>query len=248
MRSGKYDTATAKPQAVVYDEGLRAYMLQVYNYMAGALMITGIVALLAASNDAVMSLMYTRNAVGQYAGMAPLGWLVALAPIAFVFLFSMGLHKMQASTAKVMLWVFAGVMGLSLSSVFLIYTGSSIARVFFITASVFGGMSLYGYTTKKDLSSWGSFLIMGLFGVILASLVNIFLQSSSLQFAVSLIGVLIFTGLTAYDTQRIKSVYYEAVGDVETVSKMAVMGALTLYMDFINLFLQLLQFFGDRRQ
>ena len=191
--------------------------------------------------------MYVRNAAGQFAGMAPLGWVVAIAPIAFVFMFSMGLARMNASMAKVLLWVFAGIMGLSLSSVFLIYTGGSIARVFFISASVFGAMSLYGYTTKKDLTTWGSFLMMGLLGIIIASVVNIFLKSSALEFAVSLIGVVIFVGLTAYDTQRIKGAYYSAGGDSESVSKLAVMGALNLYMDFINLFLHMLRFFGDRR-
>lgn len=246
MESGKY-AATAKEQAVSYDVGLRSYMLQVYNYMTIALAITGIVALFAASSDAVMSVMYMRNEAGQLAGMAPLGWVVAIAPIAFVFMFSLRLHKMQSSTAKLLLWVFAGIMGLSLSSVFLTYTGVSIARVFFITSSVFGAMSLYGYTTKKDLSGWGSFLLMGLFGVIIASVVNIFLRSSALDFAASLIGVIIFIGLTAYDTQRIKSMYYSAAGDGEATSKLAVMGALSLYMDFINLFLQMLRFFGDRR-
>lgn len=247
MKSGKYNAATAKSQAVSYDEGLRKYMLQVYNYMTAALMITGIVALFAASSEAIMALMYLRNEAGQFVGMTPMGWIVALAPLAFVFIFSFGLYKMHSSTAKLMLWVFSAIMGLSLSSLFFVYTGGSIARVFFITASVFGGMSLYGYTTKKDLSGWGSFLIMGVLGLVIASVVNIFLQSSALQFAVSVIGVLIFTGLTAYDTQRIKAMYYSAVGDMEATSKLAVMGALSLYMDFINLFLSMLRLFGDRK-
>lgn len=247
MRSGKYDTAAARGQTVSYDQGLRSYMLQVYNNMTAALIITGIVALLAASSETIMSMMYLRNAAGQFAGMAPLGWIIAIAPFAFVFAFSFGLYRMQASTARFLLWFYAAIMGLSLSSIFLIYTGGSIAKVFFITASVFGAMSLYGYTTKKDLTGWGSFLMMGLIGVVIASLVNMFLKSSGLDFAVSLLGVVIFTGLTAYDTQRIKSIYYTAGGDVEAISKLAVMGALSLYMDFINLFMQMLRFFGDRR-
>lgn len=247
MESGKYNTAAAKEQSVSYDLGLRSYMLQVYNYMAAALTITGIVSLFAASSSTVMALMYKTNAAGQFIGMAPLGWVVAIAPIAFVFMFSMGLARMNVAFAKLSLWLFAGMMGLSLSSTFLIYTGESITRVFFISASVFAAMSLYGYTTKKDLTGWGSFLMMGLLGVIIASVVNMFLHSPALQFAASLIGVLIFVGLTAYDTQRIKAAYYSVVGDTELVSKMAVMGALNLYMDFINLFLYMLRFFGDRR-
>lgn len=247
MRSGQYNAAKTSAQGISYDAGLRSYMLQVYNYMTAALIITGIVALLAASSETVKSLMYVQKASGQI-GMTGIGWLVAFAPIVFVFVLNAGLSKAKASTARMMLWAFAAVMGLSLSSIFLVYTDTSIAKTFFITASVFGAMSLYGYTTKKSLASWGSFLIMGLFGIIIASLVNMFLQSPALDFAVSLIGVVIFVGLTAYDTQRIKSIYAVAEGDTETTTRLALIGALSLYMDFINLFLHLLRFFGDRRQ
>ncbi len=205
--------------------------------MSIALAISGVVAFLVASSPALMSLFFGT----------PLMWVVMLAPLGFVFFMGAKLNSISAEKAKVYLWIYSGLMGISLASIFVLYTGTSVARVFFITASVFGAMSLYGYTTKKDLSGLGSFLIMGLFGLIIASLVNIFLKSSALEFALSLVGVLIFIGLTAYDTQKIKQAYYHFSGDNEMVAKMAVMGALNLYMDFINLFLMLLRFFGDRR-
>lgn len=221
--------------AVDIDQGLRSYMLKVYNYMAGALGLSGLVAYFVGTNGALMHAIFGT----------PLAYVVMFAPMIFVWVYSSRIFTMSLSGAQTGFWVFAGLMGLSLAYIFAVYTGASIARVFFITASVFGGMSLYGYTTKKDLSSWGSFLFMGLLGMIVASLVNIFLKSSGLDFAVSVIGVLVFTGLTAYDTQRIKQTYYQLGGD--SLAKASIMGALSLYMSFINLFMTMLRLFGDRR-
>ncbi len=243
----KQQQAYAPAQAAAVDQGLRSYMLNIYNYMAGGLALTGIFAVLVAQSEALLSLFYTVNEMGQLTGMTPLGWIAALAPLGFVLFMSFRIQHMSFQAAQLTFWAFAAVMGISLSNIFLMYTGASIARVFFITASLFGVMSLYGYATKRDLTGFGSFLIMGLFGIIIASLVNIFLQSSTLYFAVSVLGVLIFTGLTAYDTQRLKGMYYATAGMGEIAGKMAIMGALNLYMDFINLFLHLLRFMGDRR-
>ncbi len=229
--------ASAASRATTYDSALRQYMMKVYNFMSVALTISGVVAFLVASSPALMSLFFGT----------PLAWVVMLAPIGFVIFFGVKLNSISAETAKNYLWIYSALMGLSLASILVIYTGTSVARVFFITASVFGAMSLYGYTTKKDLTGFGSFLIMGLFGLIIASIVNIFLKSSALEFGLSLIGVFIFIGLTAYDTQRIKQMYYQFAGNSEMIAKAAVMGALSLYMDFINLFIMLLRFFGDRR-
>ena len=175
-----------------------------------------------------------------------LAYVAMFSPLAFILVLSFGINRMNASTAQLVFWLFAGVMGLSLTHIFLLYTGESITRVFFITAGTFGAMSLYGYTTKKDLSGWGSFLFMGLIGIIIASLVNLFLQSSALMFAISVIGVLIFVGLTAYDTQKIKEIYLESDSD-EVQGKKAIMGAVALYLDFINLMMMLLRLFGTRR-
>jgi FtsH-binding integral membrane protein len=219
------------------DVGLREYMLRIYNYMASGLALTGIVAYVFANS-------------GLYAQAAhtPLIWLIMLAPLGFVMVISFGIQRMQASTAQLLFWLFAGVMGLSLASVFLVFTGASIARVFFITAGTFAAMSLYGYTTKRDLSQFGSFLMMGLIGIVIASIVNIFLVSSALQFAISVIGVIVFVGLTAWDTQSIKEQYYELqYADGQTAGKAAIMGALRLYLDFINLFMMLMQLLGTRR-
>ena len=224
------------------DEGLRAYMLRVYNLMALGLAITGLAAW-GAFNFAVSDGQLT--AFGEAIYLSPLRWVVILAPLAMVFFLSFRIHKMSVAAAQTTFWVYAGLVGLSLSTVFLVFTGESIVRTFFITATAFGGLSLYGYTTKRDLSAMGSFLIMGLFGLIIASVVNIFLGSTALQFAISVIGVLVFAGLTAYDTQQIKEMYYE--GDsAEVGGRKAIMGALTLYLDFINLFLMLLRLFGNR--
>lgn len=228
-------TTTAAEQALI-DEGLRAYMLRVYNYMASGLLLTAIVAYFVANTPAVTQVIFGT----------PLKWVVMLAPLAFVMVLSFGIEKMRFSTAQLVYWVYAAVMGASMASILLVFTGASVARVFFITAATFGAVSLYGYTTKADLSKFGTFLFMGLIGIILASLVNIFLASSALQFAISVIGVLVFTGLTAYDTQRIKELYFEH-DDGETAGKKALMGALTLYLDFINLFVMLMQLFGARR-
>ena len=228
--------ATRTVDQVAIDQGLRSYMLRVYNYMASGLALTGIIALFTASTPDLFQAIFGT----------PLKWVVMLAPIGFVFLFAARIHHMKASTAQALFWVFAGLMGLSLSTIFMVYTGASVARVFFITAGTFAAMSLYGYTTKRDLTKIGSFLFMGLIGVVIASIVNLFLASSALQFAISVIGVLVFVGLTAYDTQRIRGTYLDS-DDGETMSKKAIFGALTLYLDFINLFVMLLQLFGARR-
>lgn len=224
------------------DAGLRSYFLRVYNYMASALILTGLVAYFAANSEGFINLMF--NAEG---GRSPLAWVVMFAPLGMVIFLSVRLNALSEQAVKAAFWAYAFLMGLSLFYVFAAFTGESIARVFFITAGTFGAMSLYGYSTKKDLTAMGSFLMMGLIGVIIASIVNIFMQSAPLQFALSIIGVLIFVGLTAYDTQRIKQTYYHFAGNNEAVNKMAVMGALNLYMDFINLFIMLLRFFGERR-
>jgi FtsH-binding integral membrane protein len=218
------------------DAGLRAHMQRVYGYMAGGLALTGIVA-------------YAAAASGFYQAVAatPLIWIVMLAPLGFVLVLSFGIQRMSAGMAMVLFWIYAAVMGLSLGGIFLVYTGTSIAHVFFITAATYGAMSLYGYTTRSDLSGFGSFLLMGLIGIVIASIVNIFIESSALQFAISIIGVIVFVGLTAYDTQRIKEMYLESDTD-EIAGKKAVLGALALYLDFINLFMLLLQLFGQRRQ
>lgn len=226
----------AEARAAAVDVGLREYMLKVYNYMASGLALSGLVAAGVAGSDAAMQAIFGT----------PLVWVVMLAPIGLVFFLSARIHALKASTAQTLFWVYAASMGLSLASVFAVFTGVSITRVFFITAGVFGAMSLYGYTTKRDLSGFGSFLFMGLIGIVIAGLVNIFLQSSALHFVISVVGVLVFTGLTAYDTQEIKSIYLES-DDSETHGKKAIMGALKLYLDFINIFIMLLNLFGERR-
>lgn len=235
----------AQADAAQIDVGLREYMLKVYNYMASGLALTGIVAYLAANTPVILNLLY---AVGPDGRIQPtmLAWIAMLSPLAFIMVLSFGIQKMKASTAQTVFWAFAAVMGLSLSNIFLVYTGASIARVFFITAGMFAGMSLFGYTTKKDLTGIGQFMFMGLIGIIIASFVNMFLQSSAMQFMISVIGVVVFVGLTAYDTQKIKLMYLESDGS-EIAAKKAIMGAVTLYLDFINLFIMLLHLFGQRR-
>jgi uncharacterized protein len=232
-----------------FDAGLRAHMLRVYNIMASGLALTGIVSVIIAQMsmdvDPTGRLLGLTD-FGQTLFLSPLKWVVMLAPLGFVMFLSFKVSTMKASTAQALFWAFAGVMGISLATIFIQFTGASIARVFFITAGTFAGMSLYGYTTSKDLSGWGSFLMMGLIGVIIASVVNMFIGSSALQFAISVIGVLVFVGLTAYDTQKIKLEYAENYTD-EAKSKLAIMGALRLYLDFINLLILLLQLFGNRR-
>jgi uncharacterized protein len=232
----RWNVRTAGGLGTDVDVGLRDYMLRIYNYMASGLALTGIVAYVFAQ----------YLAANPALARSPLMFVLMLAPIGLVMWLSFGIERMQASTAQLLFWVYAGVMGLSLATVFLVFTGESIARVFFITAGTFGAMSLYGYTTQRDLTRWGSFLFMGLIGIILASLVNIFLASSALQFAISAIGVIVFVGLTAYDTQQIKESYF-AYDDGQIAGKKAIMGALRLYLDFINLFMMLLQLFGTRR-
>ncbi len=238
MALGSQPRWTVRPAIgaeVDIDVGLRDYMLRIYNYMASGLALTGIVAYVFAQSGLYIAIART-----------PLIWLVMLAPLGLVMWLSYGINRMQAATAQALFWVYAALMGVSLASVFLVFTGESVARVFFITAGTFGAMSLYGYTTQRDLSQWGSFLFMGLIGIIIASLVNIFLASSALQFAISVIGVIVFVGLTAYDTQQIKEMYFEN-DDAQTAGKKAIMGALRLYLDFINLFMMLMQLLGTRR-
>jgi uncharacterized protein len=221
------------------DEGLRSFMLSVYNYMGLGLAITGVVAFAVASSPAIYMPIFT----------SPLKWVVMLAPLGFIFFLSARIQSMSVSAAQITFWLFAAVMGISMASIFLVFTGESIARVFFVTAATFGAVSLYGYTTKRDLSGVGSFLFMGLIGIIIASVVNIFLASSALQFAVSVIGVLVFTGLTAWDTQRLKEQYVGSLqyAGADIASKSAVMGALSLYLNFINLFTMLLQLMSNQR-
>ena len=230
--------------APAIDVGLRAYMLRVYNYMLMGLALTGATAWLVASTPSILSLFFVQTAGGY--SMAPLGWVALFAPLALVFFLGFRINKMSFSTAQTTFWVYSALMGISLTPILLLYTGASVAQVFFITASMFGAMSLWGYTTGRDLTGFGSFLMMGLIGLIIASLVSLFFASSMLQFIISVVGVLIFTGLTAYDTQRIKSSYY-AGADGEAIGKLAVMGALSLYLDFINLFIMLMRLLGDRR-
>ena len=252
----RYQVAgTATREVGRVDEGLRSYMLGVYNYMAGGVALTGLVAYglfnVLTTSDLGQAAAKLKNGImlteaGKMLYASPLMWVVALAPLAFIFLIGFRAHKMSVSSAQLTFWAFAAVMGASLSSIFLRYTGASITQMFFVTAASFSALSLWGYTTKKDLTGWGSFLFMGVVGIIIAALVNIFLQSSALQFAISAIGVLVFAGLTAYDTQRIKDEYYMVAGDAVAASKAAIFGALTLYLDFVNMFTSLLSLFGSR--
>lgn len=229
-----------------YDEGLRSYMLKIYNYMALALLITSVFAVATLSFEPLTRLMFVIGPNGQFLGNTGLGLLIMFAPLGIALYFFMGLGRMNVDTAQVLFWVYSALTGMSLSSLGLIYTIESIGRTFFICASLFGAMSIYGYTTKRDLTSIGSFLIMGLIGLLLASLINMFLQSSAIYFATSLMGVVIFIGLIAWDTQKLKTMYY-ASGGGEMAQKVSIMGAFTLYLDFINLFLYLLRFFGQRK-
>jgi FtsH-binding integral membrane protein len=246
---------------VAVDAGLRAYMLRVYNYMSAGIALTGLVAYViftySVTTDAALAASAGGRAYALHRGMyltqfgvtmfaSPFKWVVMLAPLGFVFFLSWRIYKMSLGAAQLSFWLFAAVMGASLSSIFLVYTGNSITQVFFVTAAAFGGLSIYGYTTQRDLSGWGSFLIMGVIGIVVAGLVNMFLQSSALQFAISVIGVLVFAGLTAYDTQQIKDNYYAVMGDATATAKAAIMGALNLYLDFINMFVMMLQLFGNR--
>jgi len=233
----------ARSSADQIDLGLKAYMNKVYSFMAVGLALTGVIAHLT-STMAFDFRTNTMTAFGNAIYGSPLAFIIMLAPLGFIIALNMGIAKMKESTVQVLFWAFAAVMGLSLSSIFIQYTGESVARVFFISAGAFGALSLYGYTTKKDLTGWGSFLFIGLIGILIASIVNIFVASTALQFGISIIGVLVFAGLTAYDTQRIKAMYFDNSGQE---GKKAIMGALTLYLDFINLFIMLIQLFGQRR-
>ncbi len=227
----------AQAQAAAVDVGLRAYMLRVYNYMSVALALSGAVAFFVSTNPALQQVIFGT----------PLMWVVFLAPLGLVFFLSARIQKMSATAAQTTFWIFAALMGLSLASIFIAYTPESITRVFFITAGAFAGLSLVGYTTKKDLSGMGTFLIMGVIGLIIAMVVNMFVASSMLQLGISVIGVLIFAGLTAYDTQQIKLMYYEADED-EVAAKKSIMGALKLYLDFLNMFIFLMHILGVARR
>jgi uncharacterized protein len=252
---------------VAIDEGLRAYMLHVYNYMVLGLAITGLAALgiymASVTGDAGAAAKILRNGVevparvasnmyltpfGYMMFVSPVKWIVILAPLAMVFGLSFGIQRVRPPVAQGLFWIFAALMGLSLGSIFMVYTHTSIVRVFFITAASFGALSLWGYTTQRDLSGMGSFLLMGLFGVILASLVNLFMASSALQFVISVVGVLVFAGLTAWDTQRLKNEYLYGGMDSETTERSAILGALSLYLNFVNIFTLLLQLFGQREE
>lgn len=242
--AARYGSVTRSEAAI--DQGLRSYMLRVYNYMALGLAITGAAAI------GIFMLSVDRSGgtmqltpFGATLFNSPLKWVIMFAPLGAVMFLSFRIQSMNVGTAQAVFWGYAALMGLSLSTIFLVYTGESIVRVFFISAASFGALSLWGYTTKRDLSAMGTFLMMGLIGIIIASLVNIFLASSMLQWIVSVVGVVVFAGLTAYDTQRIKEMYFEGDDDV-VAGKKAIMGALTLYLDFINLFMMMLQLFGNR--
>jgi hypothetical protein len=218
------------------DQGLRSYMIRVYNYMGAGLGITGLVAFLVSLSPELMHTIF----------LTPLKWVVIFAPLVLVFFISFKLETLKFSTAQILFWTYAALVGVSIASIFWVFKGPSIARVFFITAGTFAATSLYGYTTKKDLTGFGSFLMMGVIGIVIASVVNLFLKSTAMQFIISIISVLVFTGLTAYDTQTIKSIYMES-DDAETAGKKALFGALQLYIDFLNIFMSLLYLFGDRR-
>jgi uncharacterized protein len=225
------------------DQGLRAYMLGVYNYMAAGVALTGLVAY-AINQFAVQNGKLTE--FGNLIYKTPLMWVVMLAPLGIVIYLGVRSHRMSATWAQGVFWLYAAAVGASISFILMKYTGQSIARTFFISAAAFAGLSAYGYVTKRDLSAWGTFLVMGLIGLIIASIVNIFLQSSALQFAISCIGLLIFAGFTAYDTQNIKDGYYQVVGNVEEMAKSSIFGALALYQDFLGIFMNLLSLTGDR--
>lgn len=262
-----YDRTAGRATTAVIDQGLRSYMLHVYNYMVLGLAITGFAALgiymLSVTGDVAAAAKMMRNGVevpaairgglfltpiGYAVFVSPLKWAIILSPLALVFLLSFGMERMRPATAQMLFWLFAALMGVSLGSIFMVYTQTSITRVFFITAATFGALSLWGYTTQRDISGWGSFLFMGLIGVILASLVNLIWPNGMLQFVVSVVGVLVFAGLTAYDTQRLKNEYIYGQLEGEMRERSAIMGALSLYLNFINLFTLLLQLLGGQRE
>ena len=258
--TAQYGRPLTRAEAAVVDEGLRAYMLRVYNYMVIGLAITGLAALgiymLSVTTDPALAVAKVRNimltSVGYALFVSPLKWVVILAPLALVFFLSFRIQNMRPATAQITFWIYAALVGVSLGSIFLIYTHTSVVRVFFITAASFGALSLWGYTTQRDLSGWGSFLIMGLFGIIIAMLVNVGIaaftgqSSTMLQWIISVVGVLVFAGLTAYDTQRLKSEYIYGAMEGDVLERSAIMGALSLYLDFLNLFTMLLSLLGSR--
>ena len=267
VTTAQFGQTIGRAGSVAVDEGLRSYMLSIYNYMVLGLAITGLAALgiymLSVTGEMSAAAKVMKNGaeipariggnmfltpIGYYFFVSPLKWAVMLAPLAMVFLLSFGVQRMRPAVAQIMFWIFAALVGVSLASIFMVFTHTSIVRVFFITAASFGALSLYGYTTQRDLSGMGSFLLMGLFGIILASLVNLFMASSALQFAISVIGVLVFSGLTAWDTQRLKTEYLYGAMDGETADRSAIVGALSLYLNFINLFTLLLQLLGQREE
>ena len=248
----EYDNRMVRGTATVadtMDAGLRAHMLRVYNYMVGALTLTGLVAYVVANTPALLNVLYQQTLTASGVALQPtiLGWIVMLAPIGLVFFLSFRVQHMSQGAAQATFWTYAALTGASLASILIVYTGASVAMTFFVTAGTFGAMSLYGYTTKRDLTGMGSFLFMGLIGLLLASLANMFFKSPAMDFVISVVGVLIFVGLTAWDTQKIKNTYYAVGGDVAVAGKAAIMGALALYLDFLNIFLFLLRFLGNRR-
>jgi uncharacterized protein len=265
--AARWGQTTSQAGTVAVDQGLRSYMLSIYNYMVLALAITGLAALgiymLSVTTDPAAAIKVLRagaqvpipvgktmfmTPIGYYVFVSPLKWVIMLSPLALVFVLSFGIQRLRPATGQMLFWLFAALMGLSLGSIFLVFTHTSIVRVFFITAASFGALSLWGYTTQRDLTGMGSFLLMGLFGVILASLVNLFMASSALQFVISVVGVLVFAGLTAWDTQRLKTEYLYGAMDGETQERSAILGALSLYLNFINLFTLLLQLLGQREE
>jgi len=247
LRTTAHPAGRSAAHAAEIDAGLRKHMLGIYNYMTSGVLLTGIVAYLVFTMAVTPGPggQMTLTAFGQAIYLSPLKWVLMLSPLAFILVLSFGVQRLSAGATQGLFWAFCALMGASISSIFLAYTGVSIARVFFITAAAFAGLSLYGYTTKRDLSGMRSFLVMGLIGVVIASLVNLFLASSALQFAVSVIGVLVFAGFTAYDTQRIKSEFYHGY-DAAVMAKKSILDALSLYLNFINMFLLLLHLFGNR--
>jgi FtsH-binding integral membrane protein len=254
--TAQFGRPLTRAEVAVVDEGLRAYMLRIYNYMVLGLAITGFAALgvymLSVTNDPALAAVKIRSImltnVGYVLFVSPLKWAVILAPLALVFFLSFRIQHMRPATAQITFWIYAALVGVSLGSIFLIYTHTSIVRVFFITAASFGALSLWGYTTQRDLTGMGSFLLMGLFGIIIASLVNVFVASTMLQWTISVIGVLVFAGLTAYDTQRLKAEYMYGAMDGDVMERSAIMGALSLYLDFLNLFTMLLSLLGGREE
>jgi FtsH-binding integral membrane protein len=258
VAAAQYGRPLTGAEAAVVDQGLRAYMLRIYNYMVLGLAITGFAALgiymLSVTTDPALAYQAARplargmylTKIGYFLFATPIKWIVMLAPLGLVFFLSFRIQNMRPATAQITFWIYAALVGVSLASIFMIYTHSSITRVFFVTAATFGALSLWGYTTQRDISGWGSFLFMGLIGIIIASLVNIFVASTMLQWIVSVVGVLVFAGLTAYDTQRLKNEYVYGAMEGEVLERSAIMGALSLYLDFLNLFTMLLSLMGSK--